>query len=123
MGHALLKTPGGEELVVLSRQEYDRLLEAAEMLDDVAAYDRAMKDLADGKTEAVPIALVDAILAGENPVRVWRQYRGLTLAELASQAGVSAPYLSQIETGARAGTVGTLGKLAKALKLDLDDLT
>jgi acetoin utilization deacetylase AcuC-like enzyme len=65
----------------------------------------------------------DAVLAGENPVRAWRRYRGLTIAQLAEKAGVSAAYLSQIETGARAGTVETLGRIAVALAVNLDDLT
>lgn len=123
MGHAVLKTPGGEELVVLPRAEYDRLVADAEMLADVAAHDAATKAVAEGREELVPAALADAMLAGENPVRAWRQYRGLTIARLAEVAGLSAAYLSQIETGTRAGTVETLGRIAFALAVDLDDLT
>ncbi|MEY3293455.1 MAG: hypothetical protein RJB12_1226 [Pseudomonadota bacterium] len=123
MGHALLKTPGGEDLVVLPRADYDRLVADAEMLADVVAYDAATSAVADGREEFIPAALVDAVLAGENPVRAWRRYRGLTIAQLAEKAGVSAAYLSQIETGARAGTVETLGRIAIALAVNLDDLT
>lgn len=123
MGHALLKTPGGEDLVVLPRADYDRLVADAEMLADVAAHDAATKAVAEGREEFVPVALVDAMLAGENPVRAWRRYRGLTIARLAEMAGLSAAYLSQIETSARAGTVDTLGRIAVALAVDLDDLT
>ena len=120
LGHALLKTPGGEDLVVLPRADYDRLVADAEMLAAVVAYDAATSAVADGREEFV---LVDAALAGENPVRAWRRYRGLTIARLAEKAGVSAAYLSQIETGARAGTVETLGRIAVALAVNLDDLT
>ena len=123
MGHALLKTPGGEDLVVLPRADYDRLVADAEMLADVAAHDAATKAVAEGREEFIPVALVDAMLTGENPVRAWRRYRGLTIARLAEMAGLSAAYLSQIETGARAGTVETLGRIAVALAVDLDDLT
>lgn len=123
LGHALLKTPGGEDLVVLPRADYDRLVADAEMLADVVAYDAATSAVADGREEFIPAALVDAVLAGENPVRAWRRYRGLTIAQLAEKAGVSAAYLSQIETGARAGTVETLGRIAIALAVNLDDLT
>ena len=123
LGHALLKTPGGEDLVVLPRADYDRLVADAEMLADVVAYDAATSAVADGREEFIPAALVDAVLAGENPVRAWRRYRGLTIARLAEMAGVSAAYLSQIETGARAGTVETLGRIAVALAVNLDDLT
>ncbi|RYG09648.1 MAG: transcriptional regulator, partial [Caulobacteraceae bacterium] len=54
MGHALLKTPGGEELVVLPLAEYQRLVEDAEMLADIAAYDAAKKDLDEGRGELLP---------------------------------------------------------------------
>ena len=47
-------TPGGEELVVLSREAYDRLVELAEDALDVAAYDRAKAELAAGEDSLIP---------------------------------------------------------------------
>jgi len=41
---------------------------------------------------------------------------------LAKAAGISKPYLSQIETGKRRGTTKVFTAIAKALDLDLDDL-
>ena len=40
--------------------------------------------------EAIPDAVVGRLLDGENPVRVWREYRGLSLRSLAERAGISA---------------------------------
>ena len=54
--------------------------------------------------------------------RVWREHRGLTVRQLADQAGVSAPFVSQIETGQREGSVETMRKIAGVLKISLDDL-
>ena len=51
--------------------------------------------------------MVDRILNGENLVRVWREHRGLTVSALAQMAGIAQPYLSQIETGKREGTLQT----------------
>jgi DNA-binding XRE family transcriptional regulator len=73
--------------------------------------------------ESLPQSLVDRLLAGESPVRVWREHRGLTLADLAAKAGIGKGYLSQIEKRQRHGTVATLQKLAVALGVELDDLT
>lgn len=73
--------------------------------------------------ESLPQLVVDRLLIGESPVRVWREYRGLTLADLAAKAGIGKGYLSQIEKRQRNGTVSTLRKLADALRVDLDDLT
>ena len=57
-----------------------------------------------------------------NPVRVWREYRGLTQRELAEKAGLAQAYIAQIETGRRKGTVDVYKRLAEALRVDIDDL-
>lgn len=91
----------GKQVVVISADDYRVLLEKAEMLDDVAAYDRAKVALAAGDDELVPAVVVNAILDGENPVRVWRQHREMSQSQLAEAAGISQAYLAQIETGKR----------------------
>ncbi len=58
----------------------------------------------------------------ENMVQVWREYRGLTHAELAAQCGLAQATIAQIEGGKRTGSVEVLKKIAEALTLDLDDL-
>ena len=112
----------GKEAVVLSASEYRMLLEKAEMLDDVAAYDRLKAELAAGDEELVPAEVVDAILRGESAIRVWRQHRGLSQVQLAEAAGISQGYLAQMETGKREGTIAVYRALADALGVDLDDL-
>lgn len=112
-------TPGGEEMVILSRADYDRLVEAVE---DLAAYDEAKRKLASGEEEMLPSAMVDRLTSGENTVRIWREHRGLSVKQLAEKADVSAAYISQIEGGKREGTVSTLRKVADALGVALDDL-
>jgi DNA-binding XRE family transcriptional regulator len=120
MSNAVQKivTPGGETLVIVPLAEYEALLDAA----DVAAASRIMADIAAGREELIPAAVVDRFLHGENPIRVWREYRGLSGAELAAKAEISAAYLSELETGKKTGGVETLRKLAGALNLDIDDL-
>lgn len=93
----------------------------AEMLQDIRDYDLAMQRIADGE-EMIPIEITFAIINGANPVRVWREYRGLTQQALADLAEISTPYLSLIESGKRTGTAAVLGRLAAALNLDIDDL-
>jgi transcriptional regulator with XRE-family HTH domain len=109
------KTPSGDEMVVLPAAEYLRMIEAAEMAEDVAAFDEFSRKLASGEEELIPAEIVDRILAGENCVRVWREHRGLTVKALADKAGVTPAYLSQVETGERDGALGTYRKLAGAL--------
>ncbi|MGZ8387944.1 MAG: helix-turn-helix domain-containing protein [Rhodoplanes sp.] len=118
----IITTPNGDQMAVIPLTEYERLVEAAEDLADVRAYDEAMRRLASGEDELVPAETVNRILDGENALRVWREYRGLTVKQLADKAGVSAPFVSQIETGQREGSLETMRKLAEALKASLDDI-
>lgn len=106
------------EMVTIPRDEYDRLRQAAEDLSDLQAYDRAME--AGG--ESVPAEYVNRILDGENPVRVYRDWRGITAAALAEASKLNRVQITQIETGKRSGNVETMKKLADALGVTVDDL-
>ena len=119
---ARFTTPGGEEMVVLARAEYDALVEMAEMLEDVAAYDEAKRRVAEGDDIRVPAEFVDRLIDGENPIRVWRDFRGMTSKELAKAAGISAAYLSEIETGKKEGSISVFRNIARVLRVDMDDL-
>jgi DNA-binding XRE family transcriptional regulator len=113
---------GTPEWAVLPYQEYLRIIEKAEMLEDIREYDLARKAIDAGEEELVPAEIVYAILDGANPVRVWREYRGLSQQEVAQKAGISTAYLSQLETGKRAGTPRVLSAIARVLNVDVDDL-
>ena len=115
-------TPGGEEMVVLARAEYDALVEMAEMLEDVAAYDEAKRRIAEGDDLRIPSEFVDRLIDGENPIRVWRDFRGMASKDLAKTVGISAAYLSEIETGKKEGSLSVFRNIAKALRVDIDDL-
>jgi len=115
----ILRKGGKPEWAVLPYDEYRRLLEAAEVSEDLAVY-RAAKALPE--EELIPARVIHRILDGESAVAVWREHRGLTLTALAKAAGLSTPYVSQIETGKRVGTVTALRAIAKALNIGLDEL-
>ena len=110
-------------MAVLPLRDYEHLRAAAEDLADIRACDKAKRNLAAGMDELIPAEFADRILDGESPVRVWREYRALSLRELAAGAGISAAYLSQIEDGSRNGSLSTIRSLARVLSLNVDDLT
>lgn len=110
------------EMVTIPKAEYERLLEAAEDLADIAAYDRARAALAAGDEELVPAEFANRLIAGENPVRVYRDLRGLTQLALSEASGVNRVQIANIESGAKRGSIETLKKLADALGVMLDDL-
>ena len=122
MNARTIVTPAGERLVMLPEAEYEALLDAAEDSADRDAVATFRAKIAAGEDELVPAAIVDRILAGENRIRVWRGHRGLTVSALAERSGVGQPFLSQIETGKREGTVETLRRIASDLTVTLDDL-
>jgi len=110
------------EMVTIPRDEYDRLRAAAEDLADLEAYDRAKAALAAGDDELVPADYVNRLLNGENPLRVYRDLRGMTQAALGEKAGVGRVTVAEIETGRKQGSITTLRALANALGVSLDDL-
>lgn len=110
------------EWAVVPYEEYQKLLEKAEMLQDVQDYDNVSMALEEGREELLPEAMVTALLEGANPVKVWREYRGLTQKVLAEAADISVPYLSQLESGKRKGSLEVLSAIAARLGVALDDI-
>ncbi|MBX3490680.1 MAG: helix-turn-helix transcriptional regulator [Parvibaculum sp.] len=118
--HQKIAGPDGDTLfVVVPAADYERLKRAAEDAEDLRAGRAALGY--DGP-EPVPGAVAHRIADGENPVRVWREHRGLKAIELARATGMSAPYLSEIETGKKDGTFRTMAAIAEVLGVSLDDL-
>ena len=102
--------------------DLERRLEEAEDENDALELRLAkIEDILSGG-EHIPAAIVDRLADDEAPVRVWREYRGLSLRALAEKAGISAAMLSEIENGKKEGSVRTLAALARSLGLDLDDI-
>jgi DNA-binding XRE family transcriptional regulator len=106
------------DTVTIPKAEYDRLREAAEDLADLQAFDAAMAVGGEGLPHAVMLQLV----AGENPVRAIRKWRGRTQAEVARAAGIHRVQLHDIETGKSRGSVDTLKAIAAALSVPLDTI-
>jgi DNA-binding XRE family transcriptional regulator len=122
MSTQIIKRDGKPEWAVVPYETYLQLVEQAEMLRDVRDYDTIKAALEHGEEELIPSEVVYAILDGENPIKVWREHRGLTQQTLAGQAGISVPYLSQLETGKRKGSLEVLNAIARTLRVSLDDL-
>lgn len=120
-------TPSGEELVVISRADYDDLVAGVVDLDDDAVAARIVADslaaLERGDEIALPEETWARLEARQNPVRVLREFRAMTQTELAKAAGLSQSYLSEIERGSREGTLSTIKTIAKALAVPLSVLT
>jgi DNA-binding XRE family transcriptional regulator len=122
MSVQILETNGKPAFAVLSYAEYKALRELADDADDAAALLRFAKRYSKGDVETVPIAVVDRLLAGESPLRVWREHRGMTAAKLAAEVDITPAHVSKLESGKGEPSVSLLKKLAKVLAVQLEDL-
>ena len=117
-----IRSPSGEELIVLTRAEFDALIAAAadqlEDVDDVAVFDERMAALLDGGDARLPAEVTAAMLSGDSLLRALRRWKGLTQAELAERTNLAQGYISDLETRRKAGTHETLRAIATALDVD-----
>jgi DNA-binding XRE family transcriptional regulator len=118
----VIERDGKPEWAVLPYDVYMHLVEEAEMLQDIREYESIKTAIAQGKEELIPSEVTFALLDGENPIKVWREYRGLTQQQLADMVAISTPYLSQIETNKRTGSTDVLLAIAQSLNVTLDDI-
>jgi DNA-binding XRE family transcriptional regulator len=112
----VVQTESEADYVLVARDDFERMLDETDEREATAAYDRTRGE------ETVPVEIVDRLLAGESPIRVWREYRGMTLEQLGTAVGKRKGYLSEIESGKKTGTLKTLRAIAGALRVDLDDV-
>lgn len=106
MKHDLLHIQG-KPYVLVPLHEYRKMLDAGVEADD----------------GVLPQEILDSLYAGqEQPLKILRKHRGLTQAELAEAAGLSRPYLTEIERGKKIGSVRSLTYIANALNIPVSYL-
>lgn len=122
----IIRTPEGEELVVLPRADYEALIERAdhesEDADDVTIYDARKAELAAGGV-VLPPEVSAAVLRGDSRLKAVRNWRGETQLHLTFKTGIAQGYLSDLENGRRKGTSDTIAKLAQALNVPAEWLS
>lgn len=110
------------EMVTIPKDEYLRLKAIEEDMADLNSAAEVLAQTKSGTQELIPSAVIDRLLAGDAPLMVWREHRGLSQAELVRQSGANRVQIIDIEAGRKTGSADTLKKLAIALKVDMDDL-
>lgn len=110
------------ETVTIPRAEFERLVAAAEDAADREAVREHRAAKAAGRVLTISDAQLERILDGESPLRIFREERGMTQAQLSAAAAVNRVQIANIEAGTRRGSVGTLKRLADALGVLVDDL-
>lgn len=85
---------------------------------DVLAYDEAKS----ATEETFPVELVERLIEGESPLRVYREFRGFTQVQIAQKIGLTQATIAELEKGKQKGSIYTWKALASVLNVDIDDL-
>lgn len=119
----MTKSPAGDDIVILSRAEFETLTARAnEDATDIATADAVVARIASGTEDTLSAGDVRELIAAKTPLAFWRKRRSLTQATLSAKAGIAQGYLSDIENGRKTGDAQTLRKLSTALRVTIDDL-
>lgn len=111
----------GKKMAILPEDEYRKLLDAVDEQSDLRVAERAERRRHEGE-EYLPADLVDRLIGGENALRVWRNYRGMSAAGLSKASGVEQSRISELENGKAQGKPATWRALADALNVTVDDI-
>lgn len=118
------KTPNGEEMVVLSRADFDAMIDKLSDIEedaaDLAIAIQRKADLDSGKDERLPEPVSAALLRGDSLLKALRNWRDMTQMHIAHRTGLGQGYISDLEAGRRKGTPETLAAIAKALDVPTD---
>jgi len=117
-----ITAPLCEELALLPKPNYEKLLEALEDYEDLKASRDFRAKLSSGEEELIPAEYVDRMLNGENKIKVWRDLRGMSAKALADAAGIETTILKQLERGSIEGSHEAMKRIADALRITVNDL-
>jgi DNA-binding XRE family transcriptional regulator len=122
MMNRLTRKLKAEDTVTLSRADYKRLVERLEDAEDARDARAVLQGVQQGNIEVFPAETARRLIDGESPIKVFRDHRGLSAAQLAQRVGIARPYLTQIENGTRQPMFGVMQRIAEALSVSLDHL-
>ncbi len=115
-----IKTEAGD-LVVLTRAEYDAIMELLHRDEDgeeIAIFDARMADLASGSDTRLPPEVAGFMLKGDTLLTALRRWKGVTQSLVALKTGLAQGYISDIESGRKPGTPEALRRIADAIEID-----
>jgi DNA-binding XRE family transcriptional regulator len=119
-----IRTPTGEELVVLSRQDYDNLVsalaDAEEELADIATLDQRKPDASASALQVLPPEVCRRLLAGQRRLQAVREWRGQDRSTLAERLGLDEAALSIMETARTPLSPKMVNQIAQLLNVPAD---
>ena len=112
----IIRTPSGDEMVLLSREDYDSLLLAlADVEDKLAVRVLREAELTRGVSAPLHSDMVATVADGHSRLAAARKMRGLRPEDLAGESGVDVGIINSVENGYTDLTPDQAAKLATAL--------
>ena len=118
MKHTFVVTPDGEEIVMISKADFDQIEDRL----DVAAYDAAKAEIATAGEMTLDSEDMKALLAAPTALAFRRAKRGGTQTALGQAVGIGQSYVAALENGARKGDPSIFKRLAVALWVRMEDI-
>lgn len=112
----------GKEYALVPYELYNSMVEEIEDAEDIQEALLIQRKIDSGEMPVYSEEFVDRMLNGENLVKLHREHKGLTQAELAKKIGKSVAMIRKIESGQTEASVSTLKAIAVALDTDVDSL-
>ncbi len=114
MAIQIINTPE-QEMVILPKSEFM----AMEQLLDAEVEKRILER---NRKNGIVHTYYHRVIRGENPVKVYREWRGLSQYELADILGVTQGNIGKIERWSNVGSTRMLMKIANVLNIDFNHL-
>ena len=120
----IIKSPSGDELVVLPRHEYEALVEALaeaeEELADIATLDARKAELAKSANADLPAEVSAFLLTGNSRITAVRLWRQVQFSTLARDVGLTEAELAKIEKTGVSDDASVTAKIATSLNVPAD---
>jgi DNA-binding XRE family transcriptional regulator len=118
----IIERNGKAEYAVIPIEEFERLLRLALDAEDRSDAEAILGRIETGDDETFPDEFVERLITGENRIKLWREYRALSVEALADAAGVSRSRISQLENGMGDPSLNLLRRLAETLRCEISEL-
>ena len=116
-----IDTPKGDQLVILTREDYDALLQSARQSDedaeDIALADQRMVEWNLAGRPAFPLEVFKLMRGGDSALRAFRKYRKLDQTQLSQMTGLGESLISALESGRETAPPEMLLVIARALDI------
>lgn len=107
----------GQQFAMIPAEVYEEILERLDIVEG------ALEQIISGEeSEQYPGQVIGRIVDGENPVRVFREYRNITKDQLAQAINATPAYITSVESDVSQASLSSLQAIAQALQINVDEL-